>query len=173
MMPGSTGAPGGSAAGVKAMSIDEITNCARRVKGLQEDSARLTATDARMKQQKASIEAAQKAIEADRPRVNIKNAKQVAAFNQRVEKNLEAIRRLNADVADVNTWVSARGILINDYKVSCVQRPYRKSDLALLPSDLRAAMESVSASTDIPILEEAETSVPLAGRRPGGITVGK
>lgn len=173
MMPGSSGAPHGSAAGVKAMSVEQITNCAKRVKGLQEDTARLTTQDARMKGQKASIEAAQKAIEADRSRVNIKNAKQVEAFNRRVEQNLEAIRRLNADVADVNTWVSAHGILINDYKVSCVQRPYRKSDLALLPSDLRAAMESVSASTDIPILDEAETRAPVAERRAGGITVGK
>lgn len=166
MMPGGGGPPRGTATGVKAMTIDEITNCARRVKGLREDLTRLTAMDTRMKEQKTSIETAGKAIEAGRPRVNIKSAKQVATFNQRVEQHLESIRRFNADVADVNTWVSARGVLINDYKVFCWHRVYRASDRDLLPPDLRTALESVGAASDLPLLDEPETGFPLGRQRP-------
>ena len=119
-----------------------------------------------MKEQKLSIDAARQAIETERPRVNIRNSKQVASFNQRVEQFQQMIRRYNADVADVNTWVSARAVLINNFTVFCQNRVYRKSNLAFLPSDLRTALEKVAGQTDIPLLDEPETRVPMSDKVP-------
>lgn len=142
--------------GVKPMAFEELASCGTNLKTLRNDDARLKAADAELVATRAEIEARERAIETDRLLVNARNAKQVEAFNKRVEQYRADVILLNQRVQGLNTDIAALKVFANQLTVSCANRAYRKSDLVRLDPEVRAAIESSSTPIDVPVTPEVE-----------------
>lgn len=142
--------------GVKPMAFEELASCGTNLKTLRNDDARLKAADAELVGTRAEIEARERVIETDRLLVNARNAKQVEAFNKRVEQYRADIIQLNQRIQGLNTDIAALKVFANQLTVSCANRAYRKSDLVRLDPEVRAAIEASSTPIDIPVIPEVD-----------------
>ena len=159
VMGGAGGAAGtASRAGVAAMSLDELAQCARRILELEQRRTRMQRDSASIIQTKARIERRGDSLEAARAGVNVRNAAAVEAFNHQIQSHRSAVAFHNQGVASYNAAVDSTGMLRNTFNASCANRSYRRSHLQTLPASLRAAIERNSQPSDVPIRGPAVTS---------------
>jgi hypothetical protein len=155
IMPGALGgADGAKLAGVAAMTRGEIVDCAKLITNIEQKSVRLKSEHKQLEANRVRLEAFGRSLELDRARVNTHSAKDVAAFNRRMEDHQSQIRSQNSSVTSYNAEANAGIHLNNSFNTSCAGRAYRQSDLALVPADVRDVINRHSRTSDIPIISE-------------------
>ena len=78
------------------------------------------------------------------------------AFNGRIAKYHDSARALNTDVGAYNDAATSFGTEANAHTIKCSNRPYRDSDLAKLPENLRALVSKDSQPFDLPAVFDDE-----------------
>ena len=156
VMPG-VGENSGSSSllGVKPMTLDELTNCAKKISSIREHTVQLKVEDLRLARRKKELEQVNQALEIERSTVDIKNIKKVNDFNKRLKQSMTNIGQFDAEINKYNSDQSEQMIRTNEFNTSCASRSFRQSDIARLTQELRDAIETSSEVSDIPLTEDA------------------
>lgn len=147
--------------GVKPMTLDELTLCGNKIEGLKQHYAQLESHKIQYDKRKAALAQQGRVIDKARSTVNIKNTTQVNHFNQRLEQYRITVSQYNADISQFNKNINDLKTHNNAFNVACANRAYRQSDYVRLSPELRAAIESYSQKSVLPILEEHDNTRKL------------
>ena len=140
--------------GVKPMSYDELSECAALISSKTEKEIQLRARNKELTLAKREIDNANNGLEKERLKVNLFSKKQVADFNYKNHKNIDAMKKMNVNVDKYNTEVAQVNNLTSKFNTLCANRPYRQSDMNLLSASLKKIIENYSHESDIPIIEK-------------------
>lgn len=139
-----------STLGVKLMTQDEVRTCASTLATVIDNTEAFRNRDQTLKRDREQLANIDKQLETDKAKVNMTSAKQVNAWNARLQQLHEDIRRFNARVNDYNAAVLASNQLNNRFNLGCAERPYRVDDLDILSEKERKALESGAKAFDLP-----------------------
>lgn len=144
-----------SVAGVKPMTASELVACAQRIIKAKEDSVALQKENVKLAAEKTELYEQTQALDELRGRIQADSIKAVNDFNRRIQINHDDIKTYNAAVNAYNDKANALNLLNGKYNTECGNRSYRQSDYANLKPDLKAAIDSKSEFSDIPLIEDS------------------
>ena len=145
---------------VRQMSIDELRACGVTAVAIQQRRQAIITGDVVLTARGKALAAESSAIDAARKRVNLRDAKAVAAFNARVARSRAAFDSYNAGMASRRQAVTSLNADSDLFNVNCADRPYDQASLAQLPEASRLAIAAYAHSVAVPMLPTA-----LGGRR--------
>jgi hypothetical protein len=137
---------------VKSMTADELSGCAKLSVGIASQQSSIQAEDTRLYEAGLKIRGEASAIDDARPKVDLRDPKQIAAFNKRILANGVMVDRYNNAIAKRNLAARKASGDQDMFNVQCANRPYDDKDLALLPPDQQQAMREDSKRIEIPLL---------------------
>jgi hypothetical protein len=151
MAGGAAGARGTSRTGVTAMTLDELTQCARLIGHLDAARDSLSRESAAIAGTRRRVDHTGDSLDSARPKVDARRREAVSAFNAGLEQHRSAVRAFNARVERHNAATGAFNTLSNVFNASCAGRAYRKSHLQSLAAPLRQAIDRHSVAGDVPL----------------------
>jgi len=140
--------------GVKPMSYDELSECAVLITSKTEKEGQLSARNKELNLAKQEIDKTNNTLEKERPKINLFSKKQVNDFNERNHRNIDVMKKMNANVDKYNTEIAQANNFTNKFNTFCANRPYRQSDMSLLSVSLKKIIENHSHQSDIPVIEK-------------------
>jgi uncharacterized protein (DUF342 family) len=150
--------------GVKPMSFEELTDCAKKAEEMRKNSIILKSSLTELALKKESLKKENVKLETDRASMDKYNTKAVISFNKRIEQNSAALSELNGEVNHYNKKILEENTQQNEFNINCAKRPYRYSDLSRLTIDIRHAIESISEKSDIPLMQEEDAINNLSNK---------
>ncbi|MEQ1638082.1 MAG: hypothetical protein ABL903_15485 [Methylococcales bacterium] len=138
----------------KTMSLEELSNCATKIKNLKSNITQYELAKDQFAKKKAELLKMKRKLDSQRLSVNAKDVKQVTEFNKLLKQQTHAINQFNAGIDAFNHKVSEQNELSDDFNIFCAERSYRKSDLAKLPADLSFAIETKAEQPEKPNIKD-------------------
>ncbi len=130
------------------MSLDELRACAKHVLHIRANEAIMQRTDSDIAAFREAIRKDTADMEARRPRLNLRDPKQVAAFNARIRANHAAADRFAAMVTRRNAQLPILSADYATHRKMCADRPYAMASLDQLTPAEREAMKAISRDID-------------------------
>lgn len=142
-----------------AMSMEELTNCGKKIEHLEKNFAQLEQDKVRLDKRKTEITGLSKSIDAAKLAVNAKNPQQVNAHDKLIQQRHAIVAQFNIDIKTYNKMVAELKVQDDEFNASCASRTYRDADYSKLPQNLRAAYEAHMKSAPVnPVVENAPAS---------------
>lgn len=123
------------------MTYSELSQCGTTMKQIHDADCTLQGDSRTIESRRLALRRFSDSLDVARPFVDTKNSAAVTSYNLRLDKYRADERTFNADVERHNALVDSRNLQNNLFAASCAGRPYRRSDFASLPFDLRSALE--------------------------------
>ncbi len=137
---------------ISSMSLPELEKCGALAVTIRNNRINLAAQDRQLAASGQAIRTQSNGLDATRRTVNVRDAKQVAAFNARLAANHRAVAAYEAAVTARNAGARASSLPHNEFNLLCADRPYDLTLLAKLPAEQIAAMKDGSAKMTVPTI---------------------
>ena len=157
--------PAAAVIGLRELTFAELTVCAQQLLDRTRDEAALGALRAQLNPIGRRLQGEAAAIDASRSKVNLRDAKSVAAFNARIARFHADTASYAAETARLQRRIEALNSATAGYNIQCAQRPFAQADIARLPPPLRAVEQAHSTTMARPtVVGTQETPVaPVPG----------
>jgi len=150
------------------MSVEELEKCAGQALALNRESADLKQLDAALQKRGLAIRSESNGIDSARAKINVRDAKAVAAFNSRLSRNSNAVASYRREIDARNAASGNFRLHQTAFNVQCTGRPYNLDDLAKVPEPARSAMSANSTKTFVPLVD---TMSVQSGGSDGGSSI--
>lgn len=150
---------------ISQMGLAELQACGALAIAVDADRENARRRSAQLAARGKAIGAEDKAINAARPTIDVRNPTAVAAFNKRLIAQRAAIDAYNREVDAQRGARQTGNIRIGQYNVQCMQRAYDRAMLSQLPPASAKAISAISSTILVPTLsaEDASGGGPAAG----------
>lgn len=148
------GVEGGAAdlelSGVRGLTFEEFQTCMKQKAGLKQLTRRLTDLQPAIDREHKLIASEEAALTVARASINPTDGSAVDGFNARLGKQHERVRAFNRQVNDFNREVDKHRAERGSFSLNCAKRPFRTTDVELLPPELRAVASEDVEDFDLP-----------------------
>jgi hypothetical protein len=118
------------------LSRDQLRDCVRQQRAIDVESDAMQGVEATINHRRDTLEAEERSIDAQRPRIDTKSQRAVDAFNATVNAHVTAVNLYNADIGKATERLQALNEKIDAFNTGCAGRSYYLDDMNAVLAEL-------------------------------------